>query len=223
MMTIKHLIASAVVTAAVATALTLGGATAAQAQIFPTPTPIGPSSVNKPIYTQPSYPGFHLPAELWTKYGRLPMPKHLQPYRVLPSCSTIFSPYALTALAREGYGLTGDSTPYATSDPQLLSLLAAGRSTNCRWVQRTTGAIVDVTMAINMDDAAFAARLRATGFAEPGPTQGFHRLDTDTNRTETVDVAAGQGGVDIITFDWSRTDLTFLFQDLEASFWNANH
>jgi hypothetical protein len=223
MMTIKHLIAGAVVTAAVSTALVLTTAVGANAQVFPTPTPIGPGSVAKPIYTQPSLPGFHLPAELWTKYGPQVKPSALPKYSVLLSCGADFSPYAYAALAREGYTLTGDSTPYATDDPQLLSLLAAGNSVSCRWVQRSTGAIVDVTTAINVNDAAFVARLRATGYAEPGPVQGFHRTDADTNRTTTVDVATGQGGIDIITFDWNRTDLTYLFQDIEAQFYNANH
>ncbi len=221
MMNLKHLLAGTVVTAAVCTALVLGSAVGAQAQVFPTPTPIGPGSVSKPIYTEPSLPGFHLPAELWTKYGPQVKPSALPKYEHVLDCSAVFSTYANNALAGEGYLLTTDHAIYATDDTQLVTLLNAGTSTSCRWVQSKTGAIVDVTTAIGVSDAAFADRLRSTGFAEPDGVQGFHRVDAD-GRTETIDVASGQGGVDLITFDWDRTDLTFLFQDINQTFWDAN-
>src|SRR5476651_1983750 len=101
MMTIKHLIAGTVVTAAVTSALVLGSAVGAQAQVFPTPTPIGPGSVSKPIYTQPSLPGFHLPSELWTHYGPPFKPSALPQYAHVLDCSTVFTPYASAALYRE--------------------------------------------------------------------------------------------------------------------------
>jgi len=227
MMTIKHLIAGAVVTAAVTSALVLGSAVTAQASIFPPPTPIGPGKVDLPIYTQPSLPGFHLPKELWTKYGPQVQPKRPHPYTHALGCPDVFTPYATAALAREGYVLTSDSAIHVTTDPQLVALLTSGPSTttqsiSCRWVQTSTGAIVDVTTAINVNDEAFTSRLRSTGFAEPTGAQGFSRVDAD-GRTETVDVAALRGGVDYIAFDWSRTDLTFLLQDVEQSFWTANN
>jgi len=222
MMNLKHLLAGTVVTAAVTATLVLGGAVSAQASIFPPPTPIGPGDVTKPIYTQPNLPGFHLPKELWTWYGPLFKPSALPPYTHVLDCAHVFSDLANSALVGEGYVLSSDHAIHATTDPQLLALLNAGTSNSCRWVQSKTGAIVDTTTAINVNDGTFASRLRSTGFAEPGPTQGFHRLDAD-GRTETVDVANYQGGIDYITFDWNRTDLTYLFQDINTTFWNANH
>jgi len=222
MMTIKHLIAGAVVTVAVTSALVLGGAATAQAQVFPTPTPIGPGDVTKDIYTVPSTPGFHLPAELWTWYGPPVKPSALPKYTHVLDCAHVFTPYANSALATEGYVLSSDHAIHATTDPQLLALLNAGTSNSCRWVQSKTGAIVDTTTAVNVNDGTFASRLRSTGFAEPTGTQGFHRTDSN-GRTETVDVADYQGGIDYITFDWNRTDLTFLFQDINGTFWDANH
>lgn len=184
-MNLKHLVAGTVVTAAVSTALVLGSAVGAQASIFPTPTPIGPGSFSDPIYTNPSLPGFHLPKELWTKYGPQVQPKRVHPYSHVLDCSDVFSADSNNALASEGYVLTSDHAIHATADySQLIDLLNAGTSISCRWVQDSTGAIVDVTTAIRVDDGAFASRLRSTGFAEPGPTQGFHRTDAD-GRTET--------------------------------------
>jgi hypothetical protein len=174
MMTIKHLIAGSVITAAVSTALVLGGTTTAQAQVFPTPTPIGPGSVSKPVYTVPSLPGFHLPAELWTKYGPQVKPRAPQPFSVLPTnCTHTVGGYLLSVFASEGYVLTGDTSVHGTQDPQLLALLAGHPSISCRWVQPRTGAIVDITDAIGIDDGAVSARLRELHFTEPGPTQGF--------------------------------------------------
>jgi hypothetical protein len=221
MMTIKHLIAGAVVTAAVSTALVLTSAVGANAQVFPTPTPIGPGSVAKPIYTQPSLPGFHLPAELWTKYGPLPMPKKPQPYSVLPAnCSHAVSPYLLGVFASEGYVFTGDTSVHATHDPQLLALLAGHTQISCRWVQPHTGVILDVTDAIGIDDAAVAARLRATGFSEPGPIHGFQQ-HVDGVWYEQ-DVFPGQGGWTLV----SATDNTDLFglimQDAPEALWELN-
>ena len=117
MMTIKHLIAGAVVTVAVTSALVLGSAVTAQASIFPPPTPVGPGKIDLPIYTQPSLPGFHLPKELWTKYGPQVQPKRPHPYTHALGCPDVFTPYATAALAREGYVLTSDSAIHVTTDP----------------------------------------------------------------------------------------------------------
>ena len=200
-MTIKHLIAGAVVTAAVSAALVLGSAVGAQAQVFPTPTPIPPKSVNQPIYTVPSYPGFHLPSQLWTKVGPLPDTRHTQyPWRILPTCDSLFEPDYYTELANAGYIATTDTRPLATQDPQLLALLAAGASVSCDFVNYKTGAHIDITDAVYVNDAAVDARLDALGYTPDGPTMGRTKYFDSTSRLEIQDAANGLGGWDLISY-----------------------
>ena len=197
-MTIKHLIAGAVVTAAVTSALVLGSAVGAQAQVFPTPTPIGPGSVSKPIYTQPSLPGFHLPAALWTKYGPQVKPSSgLHPYTVLPTCATLFEPVYYTELADAGFALTSDHTPRATRDPQLLALLASAYSVNCDFVN-SRGSHLDISLAIYVNDAAVASRLDALGFSAGDGANSRSKVFAD-GHTEAQDVA--QGGWSLTSWD----------------------
>jgi len=192
-MNLKHLLAGSIVTAAVATALVLGGTATAQASIFPPPKPIGPGSVTKPIYNAPSYPGFHLPAELWTKYGPQIKPSAPQPFTVLPaSCGAAVGHQLQTMLDSEGYTFTGDSAVHATQDPQLLALLAGHPSVSCRWVQFRTGARVDVTDAIGIDNTAVSTRLRELGFSDPTPWE-YPSLDVD-GVLYTQNATNSQGG-----------------------------
>lgn len=221
-MTIKHLIAGAVVTAAVTSALVLGSAVGAQAQVFPTPTPIGPGSVNKPIYTVPSYPGFHAPAQLWTKYGPQVKPSAPVPFSVVPpNCPSTISPYLVNLFAMQGYIPTGDTSVHATSDPQLLALLSHASSTiTCQWVNRT-GGIVNLTDAIGIDDGAVAARLHALGFSDPGPVSGYQYFADGTSYDQAV--MPGRGGWTLASTSGSANDVFgLLMQDGQDHLWGVN-
>ncbi|MEO7720713.1 MAG: hypothetical protein ABIS08_02220 [Pseudolysinimonas sp.] len=223
MMTIKHLIAGAVVTVAVTSALVLGGAVGAQAQIFPTPTPIGPGSVNKPIYTQPNYPGFHAPSQLWTKYPWFQVkPSAPTPFSVLPAnCPATVSRELVTLFAMQGYIPTGDTTVHATSDPQLLALLShASRTITCQWVNRT-GGIVNLTDAIGIDDGAVAARLHALGFTDPGPIHGYQYFADGTSYDQAVMPA--RGGWTLVSTSGSANDVFgLIMQDGQDHLWAVN-
>jgi hypothetical protein len=222
MMTIKHLIAGAVVTAAVTSALVLGGAATAQAQVFPTPTPIGPGSVNKPIYNTPSLPGFRLPQELWTKYGPQVKPSALVPFSVLPAdCPSSVSPYLVNLFAMQGYIRTSDTSVHATSDPQLLALLSHASSTiTCQWVNRT-GGIVNLTDAIGIDDGAVATRLHALGFSDPGPIHGYQLYADGTSYDQAV--MPGRGGWTLVSTSGSANDVFgLIMQDGQDHLWAVN-
>ena len=221
-MTIKHLIAGAVVTAAVSTALVLGSAVGAEASIFPTPTPVGPGSVSKPISNVPSYPGFHAPAQLWTHYGPQVKPSAPVPFSVLPSnCPSTVSPYLVTLFAMEGYIPTSDTSVHATSDSQLLALLSHASSTiTCQWVNRT-GGIVNVTDAIGIDDGAVATRLHALGFSDPGPTNGYEFFADGTSYDQAV--MPGRGGWTLVSTSGSANDVFGLvMQDGQDRLWAVN-
>lgn len=218
MMTIKHLIAGAVVTAAVSTALVLGGAATAQASIFPPPTPIGPGSVSKPIYTVPSMRGFHLPKELWTWYGPQVRPSSgLHPYTVLPACATLFEPVFYSELADAGFALTADHTPRATRDPQLLAQLASAYSVNCDFVN-SRGSHVDISLAIYVNDAAVSNRLDALGYSAADGITSRTKVFAD-GHTEAQDVALGQGGWDLTS--WDNSDAPGDIQPAVASVFGA--
>lgn len=204
MMTIKHLIAGAVVTAAVSTALVLGGAASAQATIFPPPKPIGPGDVTKPIYTQPGLRGFHLPKELWTWYGPQVKPSsRLHPYTVLPTCTTLFEPVFYSELTDAGFALTADHTPRATRDPQLLAQLASAYSVNCDFVN-ARGSHVDISLAIYVNDAAVSNRLDALGYSAPDALSSRTKVFAD-GHTEAQDIALGEGGWDLTS--WDNSDI----------------
>ena len=190
-MNLKHLLAGTVVTAAVTTALVLGGAAGAQAQIFPTPTPIGPGSVTKPIYTVPSLPGFHLPKELWTWYG--PRVKTTAYFRNLPTCTTLFPSAFYDDLRNAGYALTSDTAVHATRDPQLLALIPAAHSISCDFVKASTGGHIDITLAIDVNDAAATSRLGALGYSAPAGPHGWTATFSD-GHSESQDLFTGLGG-----------------------------
>jgi hypothetical protein len=223
MMTIKHLIAGAVVTAAVSTALVLSSAVGANAQVFPTPTPIGPGSFNsKPIYTVPSLPGFHLPAELWTKYGPQPKPSTSRhAYTVLPTCSTLFAPVFYSELSGAGYALTADHSVRATQDAQLLSVLASAISVSCDFANASTGRHFDVTLAVYANDAAANARLDALGYSAATGANGRTKYFPATMRTEIQQVALGQGGWELVSYD-GPIDLGDLSYAVTSDFQDVN-
>lgn len=225
MMTIKHLIAGAVVTAAVSTALVLGSAVGANAQVFPTPTPIRPPSTNQPIYNQPSYPGFHVPSSMWIKYAPVKPSSAPQPvlhdFTVLPSCSTALDPLFAEDLFNGGYALSTDSTVRATQDPQLVALITAANSINCDFVNTSTGSHIDFALVINVDDVAVAARLHVLGYTDPGPTMGYEKDFADTMRTEVQDVWSGQRGWSLASYDRGAT-VTDVEEDLQYTFPRLN-
>jgi hypothetical protein len=219
-MTIKHLIAGAVVTVAVTSALVLGGAAGAQATIFPTPTPHGPGSVNKPIYTVPSLPGFHLPKELWTWYGPPVQPKSAI-YRNLPTCTTLFPSSFYDDVRNAGYALTTDGAVHATRDSQLLALIPAAHSINCDFVNASTGGHIDITLAISVDDTAVSSRLSALGYTAPGGANGWTATFPD-GRSEVQDVATGLGGWDLMSSSNHDPFLDNVENQLYANFMALN-
>ncbi|MEO6116266.1 MAG: hypothetical protein ABIP33_07775 [Pseudolysinimonas sp.] len=204
-MTIKHLIAGAVVTVAVTSALVLGSAVGAQAQIFPTPTPINPPSTNLPIYTQPSYPGFHVPAQILAAPGsKFPLkPRSYGPhaYTALPTCSTLFPSVFYSELSDAGYALTTDHSVRATQDPQLLSVLASAISVSCDFANASTGRHFDVTLAVYANDAAANARLDALGYSAASGAGGRTKYFAASMRTEIQVAAVGQGGWSLVSYD----------------------
>jgi len=219
-MNLKHLLAGTVVTAAVTAALVLGGAASAQASIFPPPTPIGPGDITKDIYTVPSTPGFHLPAELWTWYG--PQVKPKSPYfTVLPTCSTLFPAAVYDDLRAAGYTLTTDTTVHATRDPQLLALIPAAHSINCDFVNVSTKGQIDITVATYVDDAAVTARLGALGYSAPGGSHGWTATFAD-GHSERQDVITGLGGWDLLSSSNNDPILENLENGVYGTFYNAN-
>jgi len=208
MMNVKHLLAGTVVTAAVSTALVLSSAVGAQAMIFPPPTPIGPGSVSKPINTVPSMRGFHLPQELWTKYGRQVKPSWVQPYTVLPTCATLFDPIFYSDLGDGGFALTADHTLRATRDPQLLALLASAQSVNCDFVNSATGSHIDISVAVHANDGAVSNRLDALGYSAPDVLSSRTKVFAD-GHIEAQDVALGRGGWDLTSWDSAGTPTDF--------------
>lgn len=183
-MALKHLLATAAVTGALVVAGSLG-AIGAQA----TPLPVPPGPINLPIYTQPSLPGFHLPANLWQKRGPVlkpAIPPQFIPFRVLPtSCAQVFA----TGAPQPGASLSADHSVRATTDPNLVALLNAQPSLNCSWTNSTTGSQVNVSVALISSSliAPLGTYFSAQGYVGGGV--GTIGVDYWTNATVTEEEA----------------------------------
>ena len=144
-MALKHFLASAA-TAALVAALVATGAGTAQA----TPLPVPPEPNNLPIYTQPSYPGFHVPPSIRVlKPGRVlkpAVPVQFRPFGVAPtSCDQLFPGGAPQA----GAVISADHTVHSTTDANLVALLNAQPSLlNCNWTNPSTGLQLEVSVAL---------------------------------------------------------------------------
>ena len=144
-MALKHFLATAATTAIVATLVAVGAGTA-QA----TPLPVPPGPINLPIYTQPSYPGFHVPPSIRIlKPGPVlkpGVPVQFRPFGVAPTrCDQLFP----GGTPQAGAVLSADHTVHSTIDANLAALLNAQPSLlNCNWTNPSTGLQLEVSVAL---------------------------------------------------------------------------
>ena len=188
-MALKHVLATAVATAAITAALVAVGAGTANA----TPLPVPPGPVNLPIYTQPGTPGFHLPPSIIVlKPGPVlkpAVPVQFRPFHVAPtSCDQLFpggSPQA-------GSTLSADHTVRATTDANVVALLNAQPTLlNCTWSNSKTGLQLEVSVALINSSlvSPVAGYLSAQGFAGYGNGAGISSWAIGTPISEKHDLS----------------------------------
>jgi hypothetical protein len=202
-MALKHLIATAAVAGALVAAGTLG-AVSAQA----TPLPVPPRPINLPIYTQPSYPGFHLPSNLWQKPGPVlkpSIPTEFIPLHVLPSsCAQVFP----TGSPQAGDALSADHSVRSATDSNLVALLNAQPSLNCNWTNSVTGAQVEVSIALVSGSlvAPLQAYFSGQDYIGAGVGPGYVSWVKGTNPIESDAVSTNDYWVVVRTNDSHDAD-----------------
>jgi len=179
-MALKHFLATAATTAIVATLVAVGAGTA-QA----TPLPVPPGPINLPIYTQPSYPGFHVPPSIRIlKPGPVlkpGVPVQFRPFGVAPTrCDQLFP----GGTPQAGAVLSADHTVHSTIDANLAALLNAQPSLlNCNWTNPSTGLQLEVSVALINSNliSPLETYLEGAGYAGEGVGGNISGYDPGTS------------------------------------------